>query len=131
MINSYDPAFPVPPPSYDTERCHWSELPTGMTIRAHFAVMAMQGIIANPNYALSPVESADLAVYRADALIEELNKETKKRDVLTLLKLALPYIVPSDHEARDEAELREEYPGHSADTDALAEEIREMLRGNK
>ena len=57
--------------------------------------------------------------------------ETKERDLLTLLKLALPYVVPIDHEARDEEVLRAEYPGHAADADVLAEKIRKILEGNK
>ncbi len=47
----------------------------GLTIRAHFAAMAMQGLLSDHNLtqALSG-DIAEMAVEAADALIAELNK---------------------------------------------------------
>jgi hypothetical protein len=51
----------------------------GLTIRQHFAAMAMQGLLAcpepDPNNPLSLKEFAAAAVKCADALIAELNRE--------------------------------------------------------
>ena len=46
----------------------------GLTIRQYFAAMAMQGFSVNR---LSPEMTAELSVKFSDALINELNKETK------------------------------------------------------
>jgi len=47
----------------------------GITIRAHFAILAMQGLLASDVQA-SEVEFATRSVACADALIAELNKPT-------------------------------------------------------
>lgn len=48
----------------------------GLTIRQHFAGLAMQGFRANPDYSQThPDNIANLSVQSADALIEALNKE--------------------------------------------------------
>lgn len=49
-----------------------SHVDLGITIRQHYAGLAMQGILADPNYSGKNV-AAD-AVESADALIEALNK---------------------------------------------------------
>lgn len=49
---------------------------TGLTTREYFAAMAMQGILANPQYDNSHEIDASVAVNSADALIAALNKET-------------------------------------------------------
>lgn len=50
----------------------------GMTKREHFAVMAMQGLVAHYGYGEAPVadaeEMAQWAVKLADALIQALNR---------------------------------------------------------
>lgn len=47
----------------------------GMTLREHYAGLAMQGAITNPAYEHWTVEQvAELAVRQADALIAALNK---------------------------------------------------------
>lgn len=47
----------------------------GLSKREHFAALALQGILAAPEFWLSGRNSADeLAVRHADALIEALNK---------------------------------------------------------
>ncbi len=46
----------------------------GLTIRAHFAAMAMQGIICNAREPVTAESVAELAVKAADALVAELNK---------------------------------------------------------
>lgn len=47
----------------------------GLTIRQHFAAMAMQGICQNPSHIGGYLSAAQEAVKQADALINELNKE--------------------------------------------------------
>ncbi len=51
----------------------------GLTTRAHFAAMAMQGVLADPNVRFRGdedyEENASVCVKMADALIAELNKE--------------------------------------------------------
>jgi hypothetical protein len=56
----------------------------GLSKRELFAVMAMQGLLANPIYASGGVKingatmtMDQAAIFLADALIETLNKETK------------------------------------------------------
>lgn len=50
----------------------------GLTIRQHFAAMAMQGLLSNPNYGIHEEGAFDCvsqdATRIADALINELNK---------------------------------------------------------
>jgi len=47
----------------------------GITLREHYAGLAMQGLCANTEWATSSESSiADSSVSQADALIEELNK---------------------------------------------------------
>lgn len=64
-----DQAFPAP----ETE---WNYFASGLTIREHFAALAMQGLLSNPNHSGVAYE-AIIAVEAADALIAELNKETQ------------------------------------------------------
>lgn len=65
MENRNHPAFPVPADCYSRE---------GMTKREYFAVMAMQGLIAQSDKAKSAAEFARHAVIAADALLTELEK---------------------------------------------------------
>ena len=73
MSRGSEPAYPVKD-TFNTDR-------HGMTLREHFAGLAMQGLLANPHYAQQmedgdrfqgSVESA--ARYHADALLAELSK---------------------------------------------------------
>jgi len=59
--------------------------PIGLTIRQHFAAMAMQGLLSNPEYMkeykgqkflLQASIIAEVAVSEANALISELNKQS-------------------------------------------------------
>lgn len=76
-IDPTDAAFPIPY-GRDPSAPHVS----GLTIRAHFAAMAMQGMLANPvvmqtvgSRGIDPgPELAKAAVDSADYLIAELNK---------------------------------------------------------
>ena len=78
MIHPHDTAFPIPPSILDTERGQWIEPAPGLTVRAYFAGLAMQGISANyPRGAFEIGIMAETSVQLADALIAELNKETK------------------------------------------------------
>lgn len=48
----------------------------GLTVRQQFAMAAMQGLCANPEYINWPDgKVASMAVFEADQLIAELNKE--------------------------------------------------------
>ncbi len=47
--------------------------------------------------------------------------------LLGLLRQALPYVSPSDHEGRSESELREEYPTAHVELDALRAAIIKAL----
>jgi len=47
---------------------------TGLTIRQHFAAMAMQGIVSNPSHVGGYLSASVEAVKQADALIAELTK---------------------------------------------------------
>ena len=49
----------------------------GLTKRELFAAMALQGMQGNTNYKWEPEAMAEDAVKYADALINELNKETR------------------------------------------------------
>ena len=51
------------------------ELAYGLTLREHFAGLAMQGLCANPDIAGSIDEVASAAVLMANALITELEKD--------------------------------------------------------
>jgi hypothetical protein len=46
----------------------------GLTKRELFAAMAMQGLLATPDYECTPASCAKLSVQYADALIEALAK---------------------------------------------------------
>jgi hypothetical protein len=75
MTNASDPMFPTIQPTNSNS----FETVLGLTIREHFAAMAMQGIYAGSSIALS-IGSHDnetialTAVNAADALIKALNQ---------------------------------------------------------
>lgn len=75
MITGNEPAFAMPPTFNDLgQTCDSGN--DGLTIRQHFAAMAMQGILANSEF-LAQYQNIDIhaaAVRNADALIIELNK---------------------------------------------------------
>jgi hypothetical protein len=81
MITGNEPAFPTDTTVVDGEvtqdiKKEWE----GITIRQHFAAMAMQGILSNPkvmdevdwHYDVDAVVKN--SVFVADALIDQLNK---------------------------------------------------------
>jgi hypothetical protein len=54
---------------------------TGLTKKEYFAAMAMQGLLTNDRgYDLDYEKLSYYALRHADALIEELNKETQQHD---------------------------------------------------
>lgn len=70
--NSNHPAFPFPPPSSNTgpeESYH------GLSKRELFAVMAMQGLLSDPEVKGTAQKIAAGSVGYADALLAELAKE--------------------------------------------------------
>lgn len=80
MITGNEPAMPNV--AFDKEGIFThaeSEGHYGLTIRQHFAAIAMQGVLAScdidNNPFISPVDCATQSVKYADALIAELNKE--------------------------------------------------------
>ena len=74
-IDPNAPAFPVQESMVSGST---GEVPaaSGLTIRAHFAAMAMQGILLNPDVDTPRYVAAE-AVRHADALIAALNSEVK------------------------------------------------------
>lgn len=77
--NPNDSAFATQPPSSNGlsgEEYQLNYGQAGLTKREYFAAMAMQGILANlHNYSFEhDSEIAKSAIYKADALITELNK---------------------------------------------------------
>ncbi len=62
----YFPAYPATDPN--------GQQYSGLTVREHFAAMAMQGILTNPNRPANPKEVAEAAMWFADALLRELEK---------------------------------------------------------
>jgi len=72
MINPNDSTFPIPP-STILANGTWAEATSGIPVRAHFAAMAMQGILASGSTSTDS-NIASYAVAAADALIAELNK---------------------------------------------------------
>jgi hypothetical protein len=69
--SSYAPAFPQPSNSENQFACHFGY--GGMTIREHFASLAMQGILSNSDISMTPEDCADASLMYADALINKLN----------------------------------------------------------
>lgn len=49
----------------------------GLTKREYFAALVLQGITANPAYQGQKQKACEEAVLTADALIDQLNKETE------------------------------------------------------
>lgn len=77
MITGNEPAFADP--ARGTLQSQDNQTPIGLTKREYFAAKAMQGILSNA-YFLERYADEDIhkvAVQNADALIDELNKETK------------------------------------------------------
>lgn len=63
-VNDGGPAYPVNLGSY-----------TGMTLRDHFAGLAMQGLLTNPdNNGISPYNIAKFSYDQADSMLGERNK---------------------------------------------------------
>uniref|UniRef100_A0A832M3X5 Uncharacterized protein n=1 Tax=Oscillatoriales cyanobacterium SpSt-402 TaxID=2282168 RepID=A0A832M3X5_9CYAN len=64
-------------PLYQRETPEQWTVTNGMTLREHFAVMAMQGLVAHYGYGEAPAsnteEIAQWAVKLADSLIQALN----------------------------------------------------------
>jgi len=78
MINPDDSIHPF---KFDTDR-HTTVMSTGLSMREHFAGLAMQGFLSNPNLdrtiAVSVERVSEYSVKAADTLIAELNKFEEK-----------------------------------------------------
>lgn len=74
-IDPNAPAFPVPMVPCDNAGGFTDVREGGLTVRAHFASLVMQGLMACPETAGKAMEFAAWSVEHADALIAELNKE--------------------------------------------------------
>lgn len=72
MTNGNDAAFRTD--GFVSEGGEFMNPAPGLTKREYFAVMAMQGMLANGEYSMSFDGEAKNAVFCADALIEALNK---------------------------------------------------------
>jgi hypothetical protein len=78
MTNASDPMFPTIQPTNSNS----FETVLGLTIREHFAAMAMQGILTSDNFSIGDsieqrqIFRAKSAVEHADALIKALNQTT-------------------------------------------------------
>jgi hypothetical protein len=72
ILTGNEPANPL---SHDYKFNTSATVHYGLTIRQHFAAMAMQGALAtcSPNH-YAPLHIAEMSVKIADALIAELNK---------------------------------------------------------
>lgn len=75
-ITGNEPAMPCKIDDYDRHIGNITRNVGGLTIRQHFAAMAMQGLCNKPIFTgTTPENLAKEAVQYADALITELNKE--------------------------------------------------------
>lgn len=74
MTNAKDSAF-----SFEGGQNNGEQPERGLTKREYFAAMAMQGFCANAESYVNCEfdEVAEMSLFQADALIEELNKESK------------------------------------------------------
>lgn len=79
IINDGGPAYPVTQWNNDTESY---QIMGGMSLRDHFAGLAMQGMYANPGFTLveDPAitvedQIAEFAYKQADAMLAELERE--------------------------------------------------------
>lgn len=71
MSRANEPAFPYPV-------MNTSKSPQGLTVREHFAGLVLQGWMANKDRpAYLPKDDVEYCVRIADALIAELEKESK------------------------------------------------------
>lgn len=83
MTNGNDAAFSTPTiygPDEDRPSmiARYEDGEPGLTKREHFAAMAMQGLLANPDRDVMDYGNySNDAVMHADALIDALNKEAK------------------------------------------------------
>jgi hypothetical protein len=79
-ITGNEPAMPSKIDDYDDRLGDITRNKGGLTIRQHFAAIAMQGLLANPEIqkiqSLTVNSIAIEAIQYADALIAELNKPT-------------------------------------------------------
>lgn len=73
--NTGGPAFPSGLIDPSTPEDAVQPLHNGMTLRDHFAGLAMQGLLSDPNIKARPLDFAIRAYAMADALIEYRNKE--------------------------------------------------------
>lgn len=78
-MNANEPAFPQP--HHYCKNCGTMQtLTEGISLRAHFAELAMQGLLSNPKWtdgqaaSTATPSTAQASVRLADALIAELNK---------------------------------------------------------
>jgi len=73
MNNANMPAMPTNNPHYDGNWNKEQMIGYGLTKREHFAGLAMQATLSNPEFSSSSPEAiASVAVEQADALLAEL-----------------------------------------------------------
>lgn len=72
MTNGNKPAYPTHGGDGDDVRNQI--IAGGLTKREMFAMAAMQGILANPNWKFSEAYAAEAAIAEADQILEALSK---------------------------------------------------------
>lgn len=72
-LTGNEPAFPCELPVPGNRRIGWEIYP-GMPLRLHLAALAMQGLLADPDYKVDASERALLAIEHADALLSAYNE---------------------------------------------------------
>jgi len=56
----------------------WTENKGGMTLRQHYAGLALQGLLANPDKSYDPDDAAKEAMIHADSMIYILEKNSRE-----------------------------------------------------
>lgn len=69
----YAPIYPQPVECNDGIS-RWTENKGGMTLRQHYAGLALQGLLSNPDHRYGPDEAAREALTYADSMIYVLEK---------------------------------------------------------
>jgi hypothetical protein len=75
MSNANRPAFPLATEELSDRHQNGIDIEHGLTKREYFAGMALQGLLSNPERVGSIKEATKAAIWFADALIAELEKD--------------------------------------------------------
>lgn len=111
-------------PAYPCALDEFNKGLSGLTIREHFAAMAMQGEMARPSGCEVPRNIAEFSVRCADALIAEL--DNTRADRLQTLSLAVQALLPhvdSEIDQRKTGGNEEDY----IELQRLVDNVREAL----